>query len=267
VSIERAENARPLTIPSEFLALAQTGTVLQLTPVGVTEADPYQAIRLVGRPQFVLGRSGEESDFVLWFWPRNEVHDTKTRRMSKKHVTFSIEARRILVRNTAAGSLTTYDGQDVSATGTPLQRRGLLNLSGIYLLDVMHVPGLSNPLQINNIADWQGHSSASAAATARGSMRLLSRTAGVLPQNSTWLLSDATFGSSPFNPVILDVAGLADIQGRFHYAHGAFWLESFAENSAVQLNEHPLSAGWIAPLTAGQTLRLGSASYSVHVST
>jgi hypothetical protein len=264
ISLERADAIRPLTIPREFLGGARAGTILQLTPVESAETDPYQTIRLVARPQFVLGRSGEESDFVLWFWPRNEVHDTKTRRISKKHITCSIEGRHILIHNTAAGSLTTYDGQDVDAAGVPLQRSGLLNLSGIYLLDVMHTPGLQNPVRITNVAECPGAATCAIPAV-RGSVRFAPRTAGVLPQHSTWLLSDATFGSSPINPVALDLAGLADIQGRFHHAHGLFWLESFAENSAVQLNEQTLAPGMIAPLITGQILELGSGSYSVCV--
>jgi hypothetical protein len=265
VSLERAEAIHPLSIPGEFLGQAQTGTILQLSPVGATETDPYQAIRLVARPQFVLGRSGEESDFVLWFWPRNEVHDTKTRRISKKHVACSIDGGHLVVRNTAAGSLTTYDGQDVDAAGVPLQRSGLLNLSGIYLLDVVHTPGSPEAVQIRNVAECPG-AAPSPAPAVRGSVRFSPRTAAVLPQNSTWLLSDATFGSSPYNPIALDLPGLADIQGRFHYAHGVFWLESFAENSAVQLNDQPTATASIVPLSTGQVLKLGATSYSVCVS-
>ena len=265
-SRERAESYQPLTIPDAFLDQVHTGTVLQLTPLDITENDPHQAIRLVARPQFVLGRSGEESDFVLWFWPRNEVHDTKTRRISKKHVTFSADGKRLLARNTAAGSLTTYDGQDVTAAGTPLHRRGLLNLSGIYLLEVAHIPSLSKPLQITNLMDRQDDSASHGSPTAHGSVRLSQRSAGVLPQNSTWLLSDATFGSSSINPVILDTPGLADIQGRFHHAQGAFWLESFTDNSEVQLNDQFMMPGWVAPLKTGQTLKLSSVNYSVFIS-
>jgi hypothetical protein len=264
-SWQRAKTSQPLTIPAEFLGHAQAGTVLLLTPLDAPPADPHQDIRLAARPQFVLGRSSEESDFILWFWPRNEIHDTKTRRISKKHVSIARDGNRLVATNTAVGSLTTYEGQDIAAAGIELQRRGLLNLSGIYLLDVLHVPGAREAPVIANFADWKGRAFPATAAPARGSVRLLPRTAQVLPQNSTWLLSEATFGTSKVNPVTLDLPGVAEIQGRIHYLHGAFWVESLADNASVRLNDAPLPPGALAPLCTGQTLKLGTTSFSVSI--
>jgi hypothetical protein len=263
-AVQRARNNEPLTIPPGFLDQAQPGTFLALTPLDPTDT-PHQDIRLVARPHFTLGRSVEESDFILWFWPRNEVHDTKTRRMSKKHVTLAFDGDRLIAVNNAAGSLTTYEGQDVAAVGIELQRRGLLNLSGIYLLDVLWIAGSRPSLHLTNFDAWQGHSSSPASPAKRGCVRLSPRSAQVLPQNSTWLFSEATFGGNKINPVLLDLEGLADIQGRFHYHHGAFWVESFAGNSAVQLQDQTLAPGQIAPLCTGQVLRLGTGRFTVSV--
>jgi hypothetical protein len=239
---------------------------LQLTPIDAPTGDPHQDIRLVARPQFVLGRSGEESDFILWFWPRNEVHDTKTRRISKKHVTLAIEDNRLVAINTAAGSLTTYEGQDVTVAGIDLSRQGILSLSGIYLIDILYIPGPRQSPQITNFADWRGHTLGASAVSRRGCVRLSPRTAHVLPQNSIWLLSDATFGASKMNPVALESPGLADIQGRFRFDYGVFWLESLADNSAVQVNDRILTCGMIVPLSTGQQLKLGTTNYSVSIS-
>jgi hypothetical protein len=85
------------------------------------------------------------------------------------------------------------------------------------------------------------------------------------PFQSIWLLSDGEFGTSQSNPIVLDAMGLAEIQGRFLYYRGCFWLENAVENSAVDLDGRPLLAADIAPLASGQLLRLGSGSYRVEI--
>jgi hypothetical protein len=264
---ELANVAQSLQIPENFLGLAQEGTLLALEALGTPTASPHQEIRLVGKPSFNLGRLREESDFLLWFWPRNQIHDTKTRRISKKHCTLTAKGGKLYVENVAAASLTTFDGQEVTgAEGVPLERRGILNLSGIYFLDVTRFPS-AHPQgpTIANLEAWRGTKS-TPPSIGSGSVRFMAVTPHVLPQNSSWLLSDATFGTSRINPVILKLDGLAEIQGRFHHYRGGFWVENVAGNSAVMVNGEILPAGSIAPLVDGQVLQLGGSRFSVTVS-
>ena len=266
-ALERAAVRRELRIPEKFLGQGQAGSLLILEALGRPTANPHQEIRLVGRPSFNLGRLREESDYLLWFWPRNQIHDTKTRRISKKHCALTARGGKLYVENVAAASLTTFDGREVTGSeGVLLERRGILNLSGIYFLDVTRFPS-AHPQgpTITNLDAWQGKGSAAPSA-GNGSVRFVAVTPHVLPQNSSWILSDATFGTSRINPVILNIEGLAEIQGCFHYYQGGFWVENLAENSAVLVDEEVLPAGSIVPLADGQVLQLGETKFRLTVS-
>jgi hypothetical protein len=224
----------------------QPATLLRLEPEQATE-EPFQDIRLVARPSFHVGRSREESDYLGWFWPRNDVHDTKTRRISKKHCTFLREGATLTIRSTASGSITTFDGQDLAGAETlVLDGIGTLNLSGIYELGVARFP---STLTAAPVAPHEE--------SPRGSVSFISRTPNILPQHTLWMLTDGSFGSSRANPLPLDAAGLAEIQGRFHHDQGFFWIESVVDNGAVEVDGVALTRGQIAPLGHGMRVRLG----------
>ena len=252
-TLEALKPGETLRIPPAFEGKGRAGTRLRLEPA-VQAADlPFQEIRLVARPEFSVGRSREESDYLAWFWPRNEVHDTKTRRVSKKHCSFHREGALIVLRNVAAGSLTTFDGQDLGAEETMrLDGIGTLNLSGIYQLVVARFP-----------STLAGDSAAPHEETPRGSLSFSSSSPNTLPQHVLWLLTDGSFGTSRANPLPLDFSGLADIQGRFHHDQGMFWIESIADNGGVEVEGVALSHGLVAPLAQGMTVRLGSQLFRV----
>jgi hypothetical protein len=90
-------------------------------------------------------------------------------------------------------------------------------------------------------------------------------TRSVFEQNSTWLFTVGAFGTSRTNPIIVDVKGLAEIQGRFYHYLGCFWIETTAPNGAVHLDATRLEPGFIAPLVGGQILKLGDKSFKVTV--
>lgn len=260
----RAHRGTPLQIPPAFLGQAPTATLLRLEPLGVTTTTPYQDIRLVARSNFTIGRSGEESDFVAWFWPRNEVHDVKTRRISKKHYALALTNEDIFIHNITTTGRTAVDNEELAKTdGVPLKGGGVLDLSGTYFLDIVRFPSaLPGGLAISNLDLWPGPHSAEVSLET-GSIRFLPVTPHVLPQNVAWLLTDGMFGPSRANPILLELKGLADIQGRFHHRHGVFWIESFVDNQAVQIQGEALAPGFIIPLAAGQTIRLGEREFRV----
>jgi hypothetical protein len=267
-ALEVAGLARSLTIPEIFLRQVQLGMRLKLEPMEAKADLPFQDIRLVARPGFSLGRSQEDSDLVLWFWPRNEIHDTKTRRISKKHCTLTSDKGKIQVKNSAAASLTTFDGQDLTGSeGVLLERRGTLNLSGIYLVEITRFPArFPQGPTISNLQEWRRKNPTGAIAPpVGGSVRFTSLTSNTLPQNSTWMLTDATLGTSRVNPIVLEIDGLSEIQVRFHHFLGAFWLENLIDNGAVGLEGEPLVPGSIVPLTTGLHIRLGSTSFYLSV--
>jgi hypothetical protein len=265
---ELAGSSNPVQIPEVFVKQAQRGTILKLESKEKSDGGIDPEIRLVARSSFGLGRSREDSDFLLWFWPRNEIHDTKTRRISKKHCTLTVRGGKIYVGNSAAASLTTFDEQDVAGNeGVVLERRGILNLSGIYFLELTRFgSNASQGPAISNLQDWAGPARESMTPSpVSGSVRFVPKTSHVLPQNSTWLLSDGTFGSSRANPIIVELDGLAEIQGRFYHYLGNFWIETLVNNGAIEIDGHVLEAGDIVPLGGGQTVQLGGKSYHVTV--
>jgi hypothetical protein len=245
-AIEALEPAGTLHFVPGLEGKGQPATLARLEPEVATE-EPHQEIRLVARPSFHVGRSREDSDYLVWFWPRNDVHDTKTRRISKKHCAFLRDGSTIAIKNNASGSITTFDGQDLAGAETlGLDGIGTLNLSGIYELGVARFP-----------STFAGVPGAPHDETPRGSVAFVSRTANTLPQHALWLLTDGSFGTSGANPLRLEFAGLAEIQGRFHHDQGIFWIESVVANGAVQVEDVTLAPGQIAPLEHGMRLRLG----------
>jgi hypothetical protein len=255
-AFESLKPARPLEIPEPFQGRGQTGRLLRLEPEESTPDLPFQEIRLVARQSFSVGRSREESDYLAWFWPRNDVHDTKTRRISKKHCVFMRDGARIVIQNVAAGSLTTFDAQDLAGEESLLlDGIGMLNLSGIYQLDVARFPSTlpSTP------------AAAPHEETPRGSVSFTSCTPNTLPQHALWLLTDGSFGSSRANPLPLDFPDLAEIQGRFHYDQGLFWIETVADNGALEVDDHTLVRAQVVPLAQGMKIRMGGRTFCVAI--
>ena len=235
---------------------ARRARLLRLEPESPPE-EPFQDIRIVARPGFHVGRSREESDYVAWFWPRNDVHDTKTRRISKKHCTFLRDGATIAIRSTASGSITTFDGHDLAVAETlVLDGIGTLNLSGIYEVAVARFP-----------STLAGPTPSPHEESPRGSVSFAARSPHALPQRALWILTDGSFGSNAANPLPLDLPGLAEIQGRFHHDQGLFWIESVVDNSAVEVDGVTLLRGQIAPLGQGMRVRLGGQAFQVAVET
>jgi hypothetical protein len=263
---EEASARHRFQIPGAFLNQAQEGTLLKLEPVQPAATGQPQEIRLVARPSFILGRSREAADFLTWFWPRGEGNDHKTRHISKTHCIFTAKDGKLYARNGDASNHTTLDGQRLAAeNGEPMERRGILRLSGSYFLDVTPFASSSpEGPNIMNLRNWSGPKNASVP-NGQGAVRFLPMIANAMPQNSTWLLTDGAFGTSRSNPIIVDAGGLAEIQGRFHHFLGGFWIESSVNNGAVHVNGVKLDPGFIVPLADGQTVKLGHSSFRVAI--
>jgi len=265
---EEASARHRLQIPGSFLNQAQEGTLLKLEPVDAVPQANNCEIRLVARSSFCLGRSREEADFLTWFWPRNEVNDQKTRRISKKHCILAVDGLKIHIRDNNTSNRTTLGGQELTAKeGSLLERRGILKIADTYSLDITPFP--SNAPEgpaIANLHNWSGAKTENATVI-RGSVRFIPMTPQVLPQNSTWLLTDGAFGTSRAIPIIVDVRGLAEIQGRFYHYLGGFWIESSVDNGAVHINGAKLEPGFIVPLLTGQTVKFGETTFRVTIAT
>ncbi len=256
-----------LAIPFAFLGQRENGTLLTLERMDNPSPLPHQDIRLSARPAFVLGRSREEADFLLWFWPRNEIHDAKTLRISKKQCTLLLERGECRIRDTATASVTTYEDVSLTETSAVLKRRGMLNLSGNYRLEIIKGdPAKGAPLNISNLESWKGPLSAATPKTS-GYVSFKAASANVLPQSACWLLSEGTFGTSQANALVIDLPGLAEIQGRFRFYQDCFWLENGVDNGAVVIDNHVVKAGTIVPLVTGTIIKLAGVRFSPRIKT
>ncbi len=262
VSIEK-NLAAPVSIPPRLLGVCQTGECLELQPIrGTTEP-----VLLVARHHFLIGRSRQDADLVAWILPRSEANDSLTRRVSKLHARLEISPDGFLVSEIdGASNGTSYNELPVSPSQPAmLERRGELSLGNALALDVQCFPSkFENRLpNISNIRLWAGPPPGKE--PCRGAVRLLPVSGAPLPVQAVWLLSDAEFGTSHHNGVVIPAPSLAEIQGRFIFHRGCFWLENAAPNNAVSIDGHPLEAGHIAPLATGQTLQLGGFEFRASI--
>lgn len=263
-ALEEGSQRQELYIPRLFITNAQTGTKLKLNPANPDEG---KGIHLVARPTFKIGRSRLDSDYVTWFWPRSHANDERTRHISRVHVILEIRDGRPMLRDGGSVAGSNYDGQPLSVEKwEPILRRATLVLAGEYYLEIHPTPGASTgPLVIKNLQLWSGPHDAPPPAL-RGAIHFTPMNTQVAHHDAIWLFSDASFGTSRSNALVLpDTQGVGEIQGRFHYACGAFWLENVARNEMVRVNYYALKPGEVAPLINGQLVQLGKVNYHVEI--
>lgn len=244
------------SIPKQFLGHAQSGTKLKLQPID--DSGKIPAIHLIARDEFKLGRSRQDADFLTWFWPRSQENDERTRRLSKVHVVAETHGNNLIVRDAGSSNRATFEGHPLSENENDLiDQRGTLILSHEYHLDVTPFDcTLNGPLTIANERLWSGPPVR--AATARhGCVRFMPVNSEVAMYSALWLFTDANFGCSKLNPLVLNVPGIAEVEGRFHYYRQNFWVEDLPGGSGVSVDEYKLAPGEIAPLVNGTRVQMG----------
>jgi len=178
-----------------------------------------------------------------------------------------LEKSECRIRNNATGSITTFDEMVLPQDDLAFKRRGTLTLSGNYRLEVIRMEPVDGaPLEISNLEKWKGPISG-AFRKARGCVAFRPASPNFLPQRAVWLLSEATFGTSHANGVVLDLPGMAEIQGRFHYHENCFWLENIADNGAVVINDQVIKPRAIVPLMTGKIIKLAGVRFFPRVVT
>ena len=151
--------ARGLMIPSKLLGSAQPGTVLQLRRDGETGEQLVACVR----NRFRIGRSATAgADLPTRFLPRDKANDTKTKRLSRIHVTAKCEKGQIFLFDgdsvTPSANGSTFDAQILS-TETPLAllKPGDLRLADVYSIRVIPRTFEHNDAPpIANLGRWTG---------------------------------------------------------------------------------------------------------------
>ncbi len=251
-----------LIIPRLFLDYIKQGKVLNLLPMN----DDTYGIRLVAKNKMTIGRKRDEADYIAWFMPRSPSNDEKTKHISKVHITAEAIDGKIYFRNESTSSSASLDGKPLSLNKSEiLNQRAILLLADEYFIDVQYANSYYNKEPtISNISLWNGPDK-SPTLNARGSVRFLPINSDIAFYEVIWIFTDASFGASKANQVVINADGLSEFQGRFLYYRGCFWLENRISNNATKINSMILEANEVAPLINGQLLQLGNINYHVEV--
>ncbi len=261
-----------LRIPENLLDSHQSATVLTLTPQGV-EGDAALPIRIVARDEFRIGRAPGEADMVSWFLPRGTENDELSRRLSKVHCVLYRRGGRLHARDVDTSNGTELDGHPLakSTEGVPLPERGWLALDTRFRIDFQIVPGSPGGApQIENVTSWSGVSSPTSITpppsividpSAIGAVVFATKMPFAV-RRPLWLISSLAYGSDPaFALAMPPATGLQPLQGYLHHHLGHFWLENLEAPGAVQVNASVLATSEIAPLVAGQRVRIGASEF------
>jgi serine/threonine protein kinase len=256
-----------LMIPPELLNVAQPGRALRLNRVA--PESPEQIAVYVGR-SFRIGRLGH-AEVVTRFLPRNKTNDTKSKRLSKVHVTAKCEGKQILLfdgdgrRTKVSGSAngSTFQTKALSPTNPlPLVESGELQLARVYSIKVIPLLRETNEVSvIVNLNDWIGLITEVAP--------LLNGVIVFIPNERSevdvtlWLFSTATFGVSESTLDFTAPTGEPTI-GALRYLGGCFWIEQ-KSTEALLVNDLRLGIGEIAPLATGQTVEVKGIKYAVNI--
>jgi serine/threonine protein kinase len=256
-----------LMIPPELLNVAQPGRALRLNRVGVES--PEQIAVYVGS-SFRIGRL-RHLELVTRFLPRNKANDTKSKRLSKIHVTAKCEEKQILLfdgdgrRKEVSGSAngSTFQSKVLSPTSPlPLVESGELQLARVYSIKVIPLLRETNEVPaIVNLNDWTGPI-AESASSLNGVIVFIPNERSEVDV-TLWLFSAATFRVSGSSlDFTLPAAG--PTFGALRYFGGCFWIEQ-KSTAALLVNDLRLAIGEIAPLTTGQTVEVNGIKYAVHI--
>lgn len=262
--VVRLAKLRPPLIPKTFRRYYQPGNILKLTP----PADSgMQAIHFITLPKFLLGRSRKRAHLVTWFHPITlPQNEDRTQHLSKVHVTAKHENGQVFVQDCGSRCGTTIDGMSMPQhEWLPLKQRAILGLANEYFLDVRHIASsCPDGPQIVNLSLWPGADDPEMVMP-RGAISFKPRDMELAHHDAVWLFSDVLFGFNAYCPVVLNIDGLADVQGRFHYYKGCFWLECLVSNFALHLNSIVLNERDVVPLMDGLELKIGNVSYRVEI--
>ena len=254
-----------VSIPEGFQQYVCPGTRLRLKP---TEEDERE-VRLVARPDFKLGRDDEEADYLTVFWPLNKKNRERSCTMSRVHVIFEREGARLTLRDQAkfAGALW---NDEVLAQGEamPFEAAGELQIGDGYRLEVFPITNAPQirPPTIVNEGRWRGPAPPRKPPQIPGAVRFRPLETEPPPWDAVWVFTEATFGSSAANAVVLGHPEVEPEHGCFHYYRNCFWVRSAGPNATVLVNDEPCAPGHIIPLASYQMLQIGSCRYCVEIS-
>ena len=256
-----------LMIPPELLKVAQPGRALRLNRVG--GKSPEQ-LAIYTENSFHIGRLGQ-LELVTRFLPRTKANDTKTKRISKVHITAKCKGKQILLvdgdgrgtKESASANGSVFQGKALSPMNpVPLVDPGELRLAGVYSIKVIPLLGeKSEAPVIANLSDWIGPIDESNPSS-NGVIVFIPEERSEV-EVTLWLFSTARFGLGGSSLNFVLAAGEPAI-GALRYFGGYFWIEQ-KSTEALLVDDLRLGIDEIAPLTTGQIVEVKGIKYSVDI--
>ena len=259
-----AARPRPRTpvIPQSLLGQPLPGDALTLTPQNPDAA----ALQLIARAHFKIGRSFQSADFVTRLFPETAQNEIISNRIGRVHVVAERVGGRLAVRdgNGSTPSLngSHLDGHRLSPDHpAALTHRALLSLGDDYFLDL--IPVLQpTPRTLPEL--WPGRNIP--APEPPGALVCEPRQGQPELRRCVWLFSEIGFGLDAHARLVWDTRAAGDSPAAWHHHRGCFWLRNQSLSAgSLALDNVPLTSDQIAPITTGQTVRIGSSLFTAEV--
>lgn len=253
---ESGSPQRGMCIASRLPGSGTPGQVLRLIP-----RDASMPIRLCARARFCIGRSLAEADLPTRFHPKTPDNETRTHQIGRVHVCGEIIDGQPTLRD-GNGTAASENGSTLDEwplahdRATPILQSGVLTLAGHFALAVVPHLAPMDDFAIETLPTIAG----GRAPELRGAIIFARCDGEPLLRESVWLFTRVDFTLGQDDRVIWLPPGKGN-HAAFLRIGGCFWLV----NANLGGETASLGVGEAAPLTAGQTLRLGAREYSVEI--
>ena len=250
-----------LKIPSSYLSKGTAGTVLRLAP-----ADPQKGVELHFRTgtAYSIGRSPLEADWISVFFPRSELNDSRSKRISKVHARLEFRNNKFLLQCTGRGDVSLGPQKVSGEVVVSPQAPGSLVLAEDYALDLHFDRSITTRFQVTNCARWYA-GKFDLDIRAIGAVRFHTSNGGFGLRNSCWLFTAVALGSDP-NSCFQVAPNMPKRQGYLVRAGGCFWILNEVDNKKVSINDVPVDVYELVPLTQNDKVQLGDLQYLVQIS-
>jgi hypothetical protein len=243
----------------------QIGTMLKLIPSDITNVP----VQLIARPQFKIGRSLYQADFIARVLPETADNEKQTKEIGRVHVTAELKGGRLVLfdGNGAQPSVngSSLGGATLSAERpTPLEGPGVLALFKNYELDVLPLLGASDlGWDLANESMWPGPGATTP--SMHGAVVFTPRRNQPMLRKAVWLFTRLDFTIGSGSEIVWVEAGSAQSAATFFHHRGQFWIANFALPESPNIAGNVLGMNLAAPLISGQALLLGQGRYTVEV--
>ena len=261
---ESGSPQRVMRVPPWLTESGTRGQVLRLIP-----RDASVPVRFIARAQFRIGRSVAEADLVTRLLPKTPENEKRTHQLGRVHLCGEIIGGQPALRDgngrEPSENGSTLDGHPLAHDrATPILQRGVLTLATHYALEVIPHLAPKDDFEIENFAALPGFY-ADGTPEVRGAVVFARCDGGPMPRETVWLFTRVDFAIGKNDgPIWLPPA--RNNPAAFFRLGGRFWIVKVnLHGAALRINGRSLSAGEAVPLTAAQSLRLGTREYAVEI--